>query len=43
MEAREYGIEVFFLVYSDVRSSKMIFKDLMKGVNNNIKLIREQV
>ena len=41
LEVREYGIEVFFLVYSDVRSSKMIFEDLMKGVNNNIKLIRD--
>lgn len=35
MEERAYGIEVFFLVYSDVRSSQIIFEELMKNVDKN--------
>ena len=27
---RNYGIEILFLVYSDIRSSQIIFEDLMK-------------
>ena len=37
---REYGIEIFFLVYSDVRSSQIIFEELMKNVYKNIDIIR---
>lgn len=40
MQKREYGIEVFFLVYSDVRSSQMIFEELMKNVDKNIDTIK---
>jgi len=41
-EKREYGIEIFFLVYSDVRSSQIIFEELMKNVNKYIDTIRGQ-
>lgn len=33
LEKREYGIEVLFLVYSDVRSSQIIFEELMRNVD----------
>lgn len=42
LEKREYGIEIFFLVYSDVRSSQIIFEELMKNVNKYINTIRGQ-
>lgn len=42
LEKREYGIEIFFLVYSDVRSSQIIFEELMKNVDKNIDTIRGQ-
>lgn len=42
LEKREYGIEILFLVYSDVRSSQIIFEELMKNVDKNIDTIREQ-
>ena len=35
-EERNYGIEIFFLVYSDVRSSQIIFKDLIKKVDEEV-------
>lgn len=40
LEKREYGMEIFFLVYSNVRSSQMIFEELMKNVDKNIDAIR---
>lgn len=42
LEKREYGIEVFFLIYSDVRSSQIVFEELMKNVNKNMNTIKEQ-
>lgn len=32
----KYGIKVFFLIYSDTRSSQMIFTKLMEWICNNI-------
>lgn len=40
LEERTYGIEVFFLIYSDVRSSQIIFEELMKNVDKNIDKMR---
>lgn len=42
-EKREYGMEIFFLVYSDVRSSQIVFEELMKNVDKNIDKIRDQL
>lgn len=42
LEKREYGIEIFFLVYSNVRSSHIIFEELMKNVDKYIDTIRGQ-
>ena len=42
LKKREYGIEIFFLVYSDVRSSQIIFEELMKNIDKNIDIIRRQ-
>lgn len=42
LKKREYGIEIFFLVYSDVRSSQIIFEELMKNVDKYIVTIRGQ-
>lgn len=42
LEKREYGMEIFFLVYSDVRSSQVIFEELMKKVDKNVDTIRVQ-
>lgn len=42
-EKREYGIEIFFLVYSNVRSSQIVFEELMKNVDKNIDKIRDQL
>ena len=33
-------MEIFFLVYSDVRSSQIIFEELMKNVDKYIDTIR---
>lgn len=41
LEERAYGIDVVFLVYSDVRSSQIIFEELMKNVDKNIDKMRE--
>lgn len=35
-QERAYGIDVLFFVYSDVRSSQIIFEELMQQVNKNI-------
>lgn len=43
LEKKEYGIEILFLIYSDVRSSQIIFEELIKNVNKNINRIRELV
>lgn len=43
LEKREYGIEIFFLVYSNVRSSQIIFEELMKNIDMNIDMIRRQI
>lgn len=43
LEEREYGIHVLFLVYSDVRSSQIIFEELMKKVDKNIEKITEML
>lgn len=40
LEERTYGIDVFFLVYSDVRSSQIIFEELMMNVDKNIDKMR---
>lgn len=42
LKKREYGIKIFFLVYSDMRSSQIIFEELMKSVEMNIDTIRVQ-
>lgn len=42
LEKREYGIEIFFLVYSDMRSSQIIFEELMKNVDKYVDTIRGQ-
>lgn len=43
MKERNYGIEVIFLVYSDVKSSQVIFEDLMKKIDENIEIIKENI
>lgn len=43
LKKREYGIEIFFLVYSDVRSSQIIFEELMTNVDKHIDTIRGQL
>lgn len=40
---REYGMEIFFLVHSNVRSSQIVFVELMKNVDKNIDKIRNQL
>lgn len=40
LEEREYGIEVLFLIYSDIRSSQIVFEELMQNVDKNINKIR---
>lgn len=40
---REYGMEIFSLVYSNVRSSQIVFEELMKNVDKNIDKIRDQL
>ena len=32
---KKYGLEVLFLVYSDIRSSQVIFEELMKNIIDN--------
>ena len=39
---KEYGIEILFLIYSDVRSSQIIFEELMKIIDTNIEKIKSQ-
>lgn len=41
LEKKKYGLEILFLVYSDVRSSRIIFEELMKDVDKNIDKIKE--
>lgn len=41
-ERKEYGIEIWFLVYSDVRSSSIIFEELIKKIDSNIDTIRSR-
>lgn len=42
LEKRNYGIEVIFLIYSDVRSSQIIFEKLIRNIDSNIDTIRKQ-
>lgn len=42
LERKEYGIEILFLVYSDVRSSQIIFEELIKNIDRNIDTIKSQ-
>jgi len=35
-EEKDYGIEILFLIYSDVRSSEMIFSQLIKDIDTYI-------
>ncbi|MDE6567066.1 MAG: hypothetical protein K2K70_04945 [Lachnospiraceae bacterium] len=42
LERKEYGIEILFLVYSDVRSSQIIFEELIKNIDKNIGTIKSQ-
>lgn len=42
LERKEYGIEILFLVYSDVRSSQIIFEELIKNIDRNIGTIKSQ-
>ncbi|MBR3825537.1 MAG: hypothetical protein IKJ39_10135 [Lachnospiraceae bacterium] len=39
-EGKEYGLEIYFLIYSDIRSSQMVFKKLMEVVDKNVETIR---
>lgn len=32
---KNYGLEILFLVFSDVRSSQIIFEELMKSIDEN--------
>lgn len=43
LEIKDYGIEILFLVYSDVRSSQIVFEELMEEIKNNIESIKELV
>lgn len=36
LEEKCYGVEIVFLIYSDVRSSEMIFSQLMREIDNYI-------
>ena len=39
---RDYGIDILFLIYSDIRSSQIIFEDIMREIDKNInKIIKE--
>lgn len=38
-KGRNYGIEILFLVYSDIRSSQIIFEKLMKCVDESMEEI----
>ena len=40
LKKSEYGIEILFLVYSDVRSSQIVFERLMNNIDNNAKKIK---
>lgn len=40
---KEYGIKVFFIVYSDLRSSQIVFEDLMKKIEENINEIQKSI
>lgn len=42
LERKEYGIEILFLVYSDVRSSQIIFEELIENIDKNIGTIKSQ-
>ena len=35
-EKKDYGIEIFFLIYSDIRSSQIIFEKLIEAVDKNV-------
>ena len=43
LKTKDYGIEIVFLVYSDVRSSQIIFKELMEGIDFFSLIIKNQV
>lgn len=38
-EKTNYGIEIFFLIYSDIRSSRIIFEKLIEAVHKNLEAI----
>lgn len=38
-EKKDYGIEIFFLIYSDIRSSQIIFEKLIEAVDKNVEYI----
>lgn len=38
-EKKEYGIDIFFLIYSDIRSSQIIFEKLIEAVDKNVEAI----
>lgn len=42
LERKECGIEILFLVYSDVRSSQIIFEELIKNIDRNIDTIKSR-
>lgn len=35
LRKREYGLEILFLIYSDVRSSQIIFEELINSLDRN--------
>lgn len=41
MNEKTYGIEILFLIYSSVRSSQIIFKELMENMDKNIDNIKK--
>lgn len=41
LEERTYGLEILFLIYSDVRSSQIIFEELLNKIDGNINVIKE--
>lgn len=38
-EKKDYGVEIFFLIYSDIRSSQIIFEKLIEVVDKNVAAI----
>ena len=40
---KDYGIIVLFLIYSDIRSSQIIFEDIVREIDKNINEIKKMI